>query len=454
VWSDGKTPLTAEDFAFGWRRAMAVGAETAELADIVGVEQVIAARERPGAPEERAARVGAALAGVGVEAVDALTFRVTLRSPRSYFLARVANTYPFFPAPSRDLQGKSEEAVHRYFDEPAGGKPMVVGAFLVTGWDRVAQRVELAQNPFAADRPAQGAVTRLTFLQSELSPVLYAQCRVDLLLMDDPASLAHAPPDTQRSRLLSVYWLGMNTSKLSLPLRQAISHALDRGKLTQGLLPDARAALTFLPPDMPGALSADDPLAAPLPRYDPARARAELAASGYRGEELTLLVKDAATFMPELGIAEAVRVQLAELGVKVRVVPTGNFVNDVEARDGSLRHHLFLRRTGADYPHPQTLFTVFLPDGNHYTDWQKLGGGAPLAEFQALLDAGAAETDPARMRTIFARAEELLLAREAVAVPLYYPDRYYRLRPWLTGLSVDPFNFLTLRDARVKSPAP
>ena len=42
-----------------------------------------------------------------------------------------------------------------------------------------------------------------------------------------------------------------------------------------------------------------------------------------------------------------------------------------------------------------------------------------------------------------------LLGAQVAAVPLYFPNRYFRKRPWLEGLSVDPFNFLTFRAMRV-----
>ncbi len=39
-------------------------------------------------------------------------------------------------------------------------------------------------------------------------------------------------------------------------------------------------------------------------------------------------------------------------------------------------------------------------------------------------------------------AQRILLAEEAVLVPLFYPDRYFRTRPWLRELTIDPFNFI------------
>lgn len=443
VWSDGVTPLTADDFVFAWRRTASVGAEVAELADLVGIDEVLAAREGEGTTAEVDRRVEEALAELGVRAEGPHTLVVTLKAPRSYFLSRLAYVYPFFPAPSAELAHRSEEERARYFNEPAGGKPMVLGAFTVESWDRVSQSIRLVSNAHDHLRTRATGVERLHLVQVDLAPVLYEQCKVDFLLVDDPSALmTSAPADLERTPLLSTYYLGINTTEVPLALRRALAHALDRERLLTGLLPSARVAWTFLPPEMPLSISADDPRAAAFPRFDLARARALISESGYRGEELTLLVRGSGTFLPELGIADALRRQLSEVGVNVRVVPSASFTNDIKTPAGVLRHDLFLKRVGADYAHPQTLFTAFLPNGNHYTDWHKLPGVA--GQFADLLARGAEENDPQAAATIFARAQSLLIAEAVAVVPIYFPDRYYRRRPWIEGLGVDAFNFLTL----------
>ena len=452
VWSDGKTPLTARDFVAGWRRAI-LGNEGGEMSDIVGGDAILAIRSDDSlSPEERKARLAEKVESLAVEAVDDRTLRVTLKAPKSYFLARVAYVYTFFPTPSADLQGKSDAEIARYFDEPSGGKPMTLGAFRVASWDRVGKTIVLERNEHAGE-PAPGSVKELKVLEAALSPLLYDRCRIDFLAMDDPATLRDLPQDAQVSELLSTYWLGMNTATLDLPLRRAIARAIDREAAGRGLLPAYRSAFGYLPPALPGAVGPDDPRAAAFPRFDLAGAKKLVAESAYDGRELTLLVKNTGTFMPETGIADAIKRQLAEAGVKVTLVTTSDFGADVKKADGSTRHDLFLKRTGADYAHPQTFFTVFMANGTHYTGWDALDDGAGMRAFQALLAKGAAETDPERMAAIYTEAQALLLEKYAVMVPIYHPDRYYRRRAWIDGLGIDPFNFLTFREMRVKEVA-
>ena len=502
VWSDGKTPLTAEDFVFGWRRAL-LGNEPETMLDIAGARAVLEARSSRVAPAAVHARIAQALTHFAVKALDAHTLQVTLRSPKSYFLARVAYVYPFFPEPSADLLGRTPEEIRRYFNSPSHGRPLVLGAFRVVRWDRLGRTVRLEENPFDHDVPARGRVKSLLLVQAALSPILYDHCRIDFALMDDPSMLASPPPDLRHTDLLSTYWLGMNTTLVPLPLRQAIAHAIDRQALMKGLLPQVRLATTYLPPGMPGAPDASDPQLKTYPRYDPGLAKGLLASPGesavpsspaspersptvlgpaqskggardalptppfdsaqgtrdidqahsraaslpaaYHGQPLTLLVRDSNTFLPEVAIAEGIREQLEAVGIDVRVQETSNFTNDIQDAGGRVVVPLFLKRVGADYAHPQTMLTPFQANGVNYTDFAKLDGGKEEAKLDALLDAGAATTDPAAMRRIYGEADALLVRDDVVMVPLFYPDRYYRIRPWLAGLGVDSFNFLTLR---------
>lgn len=439
VWSDGKSPLRAQDFVYAWRRAL-LGADGAELEDL------------DGASAWRTARTPEAADGLGIKAIDDSTLQVTLRGARGYFLSRLANVYPYFPAPSAELEGKSEAEVQKYFNEPANGRPLVLGAFRVTSWDRVGQRLELEANPSYADKPATGAVAHLVLLQSDLGTLMYEQCNVDFLFFDDPSQLARPPADLASAKLLSTYWLGFNTTRVPLKLRTAIAHAIDRQALLgglNGLVPNPRLAKAFLPPEMPGAVADADPRLAAFPSTDAAKAKALLAEVGALPEQLTLLVKGSGSFLPETALAEGLRRQLEPLGLKVKIITTSNFSNDVKEADGTLRYDLFLKRTGADYAHPNTLLTPFQSGGNNYTDWQKLEGGASVAKFEKLLAEGAGEADDAKRTQLYFDAQEVLLGEQVAAVPLYFPNRYFRKRPWLEGLSVDPFNFLTFRAMRV-----
>ncbi|HVG61494.1 MAG TPA: peptide ABC transporter substrate-binding protein [Hyalangium sp.] len=451
-WSDGTTPLTAQDFVFGWRRAM-LGRERGEMAEIAGAREAVDLQER-GAPAEQ---VRAALERTGVEALDPHTLRVTLERPRSYFLSRLANVYLFFPAPSVDLAGKSDEEIRDYFDRPGDGRPMSLGPYRVERWDRAGERVRLVHNPVSAFQPPLEPGERpapvVTLMKSEIGTALYERGRVDFVFIDSALALrGPRPEDLHDEPLLSTYFMAFNTERppLNRPeVRRAIARALDRDALMAGLLPAVRPTNVLLPPDLPGAATAEE--AARLPHFDRERAREELKGVSGWDRPLRLVFKAGDSFVPEVAIAERIVAQLATVGITVTLDARSDFSSEVARRtpEGPRGYDMYMRRLGADYAHPNTFFTLFEREGNHQTGWETQSGGEPMARFERLLEEADAEADAAKARALYAQAEAVLLDAQAVIVPLYHPDRYYRSRPRLRGLDVDPFNFLALRSLRL-----
>lgn len=452
-WSDGAR-LVAEDFVLGWRRA-AVGRERGELAEVVGAPEVGALLDA-GAPREKVAE---AVSRLGVRAPDDATFEVTLDAPRNYFLSRVANVYLFFPAPSAALAGKPEEAVREYFDRPRDGRPAALGPFLVQDWDRAGERLRLVHNPASAFEPPLRDGERypevVTLMKSEVGPALYERGRVDFVFVDSAVALRGPQPlDLKRQPLLSTYFLAFNTERppLNRPeVRRALARALDREALMAGLLPAARPTHVLLPPDLPGAATPEE--AARLPHYEPEAARAALGREGGVGRTLRLVYRASESFVPEVAIAERIQAQLARVGVKVELDARSDFQTEINrvAPDGFRAPDMYLKRIGADYAHPKSFFVLFEKGGAHATGWETADGGRAIARFEATLVEADAETDWAKARALYARAQAILLDEQAVIAPIYHPDRYFRSRPGLRGLTVDPFNFLSLADLRLGS---
>jgi len=451
-WSDATTPLTAQDFVFGWRRAM-LGRERGEMAEIAGAREAVDLQER-GAPAEQ---VRAALERTGVEAPDPHTLRVILERPRSYFLSRLANVYLFFPAPSVDLAGKSDEEIRDYFDRPRDGRPLSLGPYRVERWDRAGERVRLVHNPSSAFQPPLEPGERpapvVTMMKSEIGTALYERGRVDFVFIDSALALrGPRPDDLHYEPLLSTYFMAFNTERppLNRPeVRRAIARALDRDALMAGLLPAVRPTNVLLPQDLPGAATPEE--AARLPHFDRERAREELKGVSGLDRPLRLVFRAGDSFVPEVAIAERIAAQLATVGITVTLDARSDFSSEVARRtpEGPRGYDMYMRRLGADYAHPNTFFTLFEREGNHQTGWETQSGGEPMARFERLLEEADAEADAAKARALYAQAEAVLLDEQAVIVPLYHPDRYYRSRPKLRGLDVDPFNFLALRSLRL-----
>jgi len=395
--------------------------------------------------------VAAALERVGIRALDDRTLEIRLSGPRSFFLGRVAGVYAFYPGPSHLLAGRGEAAIRAYYRQPRGGQPVALGPYRVAAWNRLDQSMELVTNP--AYPHLENQIPRIVLFPSQLAPVLYAQGRVDFLLLDDGPSAFQHPEDRQVVPLWGTFWLGFNTGDprtggVPLKVRKAVAMALDRPELGKGLLPRFRAATQLLPEGLPGRLPDSDPRLKDLLPHDVDAARRLVAEAGWTGKEITLVYRTSGTFLPEAALAEAIRGQLAAIGLVIQPKGAKSLADELRGRDRHTRHGLFLRRTGADYNHPNTFLSVFhygedpAQDNGSFTEFEMGGRREAYVRFARAAEAVSTTSDLAEQTAHAWEAERILLADEVVMVPLFHPDRFLRRRPWFTGLTIDPFNFL------------
>lgn len=460
-WSDGHTPLIADDFVFGWRRAV-VGREKGELDDVVGAREVIRLTDTGASPEQgpqAREQLQRALEHFEVRALGPHTLRVVLEQPRSYFLSRLSEVYVLYPAPSTVLRGMTEEQIRDFYERPGDGHPLALGPFRVEAWDRAGERVRLARNPFTSfappSVPGKHVPEVVTLLKSEIGPALFERGRVGFVFVDSAAALRAAHwPDLHREDLLAIDYLAFNTQRAPLDradVRRALAMALDRQALMAGLLPQARLARTFLPMDLPGAATPAE--AETFPGYAPEEARRLLASVGGVHRPLRLVYKAGDSFLPEVAIAERIRAQLARFGVEVELDPRSDLTAELErlGPDGAPAADLHLKRIGADFAHPKTFFSVFERNGNNFTAWGQIAHGEPLERMEALLSQADRVPNPDDARELYTRAQRILVQEQAVIAPIYFPDRYFRVSPKLSGLGVDAFNFLSLKNLQISN---
>lgn len=240
--------------------------------------------------------------------------------------------------------------------------------------------------------------------------------------------------DTARRRLLvngpslQLVYVAINTTRGPLRdprVRRAINEAVDRKTILAQLVHgQGTLAAGVIPPALGGA----DTTRAPYP-YDPAGARALLAAAGYpKGIDVQLWT-GATPLM--VRVAEAIQAYLGAVGIRATIEQR----DAATARDASRRGQtdLFLKDWYADYPDAQDFLDPLLASRN-----VGVGGNVSFYRnpaFDALMDRARGETDPARRDALYRSADSLAFG-DAPMLYLYFYSHLYAVQPWIRGFSI------------------
>ena len=483
-WSNGR-PLTAEDFVYTIRRGLSpeLAARAAYLAYYIQYAQgyneggVFARDSRSGAfvmdpanpalrlvlPGDPAARDKAlaapALAAargktfvpvraedVGVDALDAATVRIRLTQPVPFLVALVANQF-FRPVP--------REAIERWGDQwTRPGHMVTSGAFVLRDW-RPYDRIVVTRSPTYWDA-ASVKLDSITFFPVEDATTimnLYKAGDVDAFLNRTvPAAWVdrlRGFKDYRDGPEAGNEYYQINTTRPPMNdvrVRKALNAAIDKGALA-GYLHMATAETSFVPagifpgyPVVPG-----DP-------FDPAKARALLAAAGYRNAAGAY---DPSTFpvgKVELSyntlelhrhVAEFVQAQWKQnLGI---TIPLKNMEWKTFLDSRARLDYNGIARSGwiADYLDPFTFLNVFAtPTGDNGTGWWD-------PAYVALLNRANRQSDPAARDALLAEAEATLLAAQPV-IPLFTTNTNWMKKPYVKGMYDNPLSMYAWKFAFIE----
>ena len=388
-WSDGE-PLTAEDYAYAWRRMREQGTRTAFLMEDVET----------------------------AEALDDRTLEVQLREPRSYFPYVLCSAWAF-PWPKHRCESLGDEWAK---PEHLVGN----GPFVLEEYDD--EHAVLRANPHWTG--ARGNVGEIRFSFCEKGADMVAEWhsgRFDLLHVydpvpdDEPQTLSDVVPE------LGLQYVGFCADRAPFSnelVRRAFTHAVDREFLVShyprsGLY---RAATRggAIPPAMP-AHSHRVGL-----EYDLEKARALLDEAGYPGgkglPEIRMVVPS--WLLP----VEPLHELWKPIGARVEVVPSPGHV-DWDVLEGA---HLWWTGWTADYPDPDGFFRGLLLLGQwpFYRDDDILG----------LLERGRSLRDQGERMRIYHEIDHLWVGERAAILPVAYPRSVLLRRPWVEGLWASPLS--------------
>lgn len=394
----------------------------------------------------------------GVRAVDPTTLRIQLSRPAAEFLQVLAHP-SLAPIPAA-----ADEDPDAFAEQPVGNGPFV----MAEAW-QPNQFIRVVRFP---DHPAPPRLDEVVFQifandasrQQQFND--FQRGQVDVAEIP-PANLDEAVSTYGRAAdgfagqgVLSgltgvLYAYGFNTELAPFDdpaVRRAISLLIDRDRIVQQILLDARvAATTLVPPSLPGAEAGRCRHC----RYDPDGARAELGLQSAAPpgtatptetptarpsfEQPIEIVVNAGATNEQIAARIATDIRAA-LGVEVRTRTAEPAAFVGELRAGEVQ--VFRLAWQADHPSPgAVLQPLFRSDAigqdnlTRFTD----------TDVDALLDQARSTSDPELRHDLYGQAEERILELAPVAPIFFYPQNRV-VADTVEGLRMGPLGTVNLSD--------
>jgi len=435
--------VNATDFAYGIYRNL-LPASASPYAYLLGFVLKGAAEFNNGAIDD--------FTDVGVRVIDAQTLELTFLSAAAYN-PQIAGLWVAYPSPKWIIEGDCDGAVEARGDrwtEP--GFNQGFGPFVLRDWVHDSE-LEIVKNPFwpgtaeipqprldgvnflMLDEPAQLAEYEAGNLDNERDVPLSDLDRIKV----DPV----LSPEFSIAPQLCTYTYAFNSTAPfvdDVRVRRALSMAVDRQSLIDNVTKgEQQPAQWFSRPGLAAAPTLDDHPDLGV-KYDPAGAKAELQSyldeKGLGPEDLdiTLMFN---TSSAHAAIAEAVQGMWADtLGVNVKLV-NQEFAVFLETTKSLNTPQIFRAAWCLDYPDANNfLREVWAANGaNNPVD----AAGDPAGglmwmddRFEQLMKTAAVDQDPARRLEMYAEAEDILVDKDAVVLPLYWYTNLDLTRPYVT----------------------
>ncbi|HEX6129037.1 MAG TPA: peptide ABC transporter substrate-binding protein [Candidatus Limnocylindria bacterium] len=431
TYSNGD-PIVAEDFVYSWKRTLdprTAAPYSYVLADIVGAGEVLDMAGADPAPSDE--EIDAALANVGVQALDDSTFEVSLSRAASYFLY-VTTIWVTAPVQQSWVEiGEDFTEAENY---------VASGPFKIESWSHDEEIVLTPNENWIGEAPMLDQIIikygsdpdgfYRQYLNDEVDMAAVPGANAEQVRADEELNAQAITGD-----VLCTYYLGFDqdpndgdTSPVeNKALRHAISQAVDR----EGLIDTVRQGIgkpadSFIPVGMPGHQDYGFGLEYDL---DAAQANLETALDELGLESagdinLTLGVNAGSGHEP---IMEFIQANLQEdLGINVTI----------EAQEWSVylqtlsENPADMYRLGwcTDYPHPNNwLYDVWSCDTAR--------GGYCNEEMDALLAEAQVTAELSDQLPLYEEAQAMLVD-DAPAVWVYWYGRFTLVKPYVEGLVV------------------
>ena len=432
LWSDGETPVTAGDFVFAFQRLLDPSTGSPYAGNYTCIRNgalVLAGEADPSA--------------LGVHADDDLTLRVELDTPNAFF-------------PQLTAAGAAMPCNRAFFESTRGKYGLDTefllsnGPFFVKTWDSDKYILLRRSESYRSAAGVTPAGVNL-YLGREEPLSLFLKGSTDAAALPSEA-LAEAEKNGVRLEEFddTLWYLSLNTRVAPLTdefIRQAIAAGLDSGALAQYFPAGAGPALGLVPPavTMGGSSYRSQPGSDFASSYDPEAARSLLRQGLARLElermpSLTLLYPDGEGMPLLMGAVQQALQQ--NLGVFFNIEAVSG--EELERRLSSGDYEIALTYTKASYNSPEALLGAF----SSKSAQNLTGFSSP--ELDALLAQAKHAAELSEARSYF-QAAELLVLRQAPAIPLFVATSYYGSSSKVSGIRFSPFSYRMFFQFAVKS---
>ena len=422
-WSDGRS-VTAQDFEYSWKRLLNPRTAAEYAYFLYDVENAF--EYNTGLIQDDAL--------VGVKAIGSAILQVRLKKAIVYFpsITTFMVTFPL-----------RKDVIEQYGDSWTDPDHMITnGPFRVAEWQHE-YKLRLEANPeYFGGRPWLDEIQLYVVNEPTTALTLYETGDLDMVHLSPEAIPAFlSSPDYRKQSLLRGYYYGVNTEKEPFTdrrVRRAFSMAIDRDELPRILKGGEIPTASWIPQGMMGynesiGLS-----------YNPENARRLLAEAGYPDGKGFPVIKAAYNTDPvHTLIAENLQAQWKRnLGVEIGLdnqewkVYLKRLKTDTPV--------LFRLGWGADYPDPDNFMVLFTTDsGNNNTHW-----GNP--RYDDLIARGSVERNLQKRQRIYDEAQQILVEKDAVIMPLFVASQNLLVKPYVDGLELNSMELLYLKKVRFK----
>ena len=418
LWSDGETPLTADDFLFAFQRLFSPETSApfrSDFYNILNAEKVLNG-EKP-------------MSSLGVRAVDEYTLQITLQNADPLF-ADLLTTSAAMPC-------------NRAFFESTRGRYGLGLSYTIFNGAYYVRRINnysyvLSPNShspivndkyeniylFVKEDPKAEAVSRL----------LDETVDAAVINPSDRVKLPKGDFDIHESEN-TVWVLAFNTKDEALSnnsIRSAISYAIDKSLLEEKITENFRIADAYVPEAV--TLNGNGYRKTVGESFSGFEFDPKLAAELFKNglEELglsklpTLTMICTEEFIPAMGLVQK-SVQ-DNLAVFINLIPVT--ADELSSALASGNYDLALTSLTPKYDNPSAIFSVFT-DSDNFTGFYSESFSSAVSTASYLKDYG-------EMAEGYAIAEQMLL-QDMPALPLFYETSYFAVSSKISGLDYSVF---------------